>query len=235
MKRYRLFQPDKLRFAQTAAFALVAVGGFAYLAFTCVSAIKEAMNGVDPVKHDQAILQQVHPSTNPNVPVEQRIAEREALIAQLTDPKTIQAQKQLLASLYDEQGLSFLSGDRLGLAEQSFQTALALDQTHPEYSSDLAGLYARAAVRQSETDPKVRLLKNSSQYYQTAAAYEPDSVKRAALVGKEADASYQLGQEELREPGSKASGILDLEKAKDLAGPGSKIALSVDQVLSQVR
>src|SRR5579871_860937 len=127
MKYHYRFTPRRVRMAGNAVLALFAVGGIAFLVSASMNAIRSATQEISPVQHDQAILQHEHPSGDPATPIDQRIAQREAIIAQLKDPAVKEGQQKILAVLYHERGASALAQGRLSDAEQSFQTALALD------------------------------------------------------------------------------------------------------------
>jgi tetratricopeptide (TPR) repeat protein len=210
--------------------AILAVGALTVVGNISVGIVKASVENTDERHHDEALLRNFTKEWNQNAPVEERIAKREELIAQLKDKAVIQGQRKSLAALYDEQGQLNLMASNFTVAEQSFQTASELDPKNSIYLSDMAELYAQVAVRQGAPDHKVELLKNSTEFFDNALNVENDESKRRELAGRAADVSYNLGREEMKVPGRQTEAIANLMKAKQLA-PGSQVARYADELI----
>lgn len=203
-------------------FALVAVGTSALSALLARENLRVA---------DAPVRREI-PRNDLFTPVEQRIAEHEAMIARLRDPVAVAEENKNLAVLYEELGKRSFEFAQLPRSEEAFQKCLALDPDNPRYLSDLAHLYAAAAVRQAERRQKLTLLRNSSRFWESAATNTPNEDQRRqyqqgaanALIGAARElSSVGLGNEARRE----------LERARSLAPIGSVEATQIDQLLDQ--
>lgn len=164
-------------------------------------------------------------------PVQQRIQAHEGLMARLKDPVARREEERHLASLYDELGKRDLTFKQLTNAESAFQRSLELDPDNPQYLSDLANLYANAAVRQAEADQKLNFYRSSTVCWESAATNAPDPNQRR---------TYQEGAAQVRIKAASlltAQGLsyearMELEKARSLA---PQLAAEIDTLLRGVR
>jgi tetratricopeptide (TPR) repeat protein len=165
--------------------------------------------------------------------VEQRIAEQEKLIKQLKSPEAKREEERNLAALYEELGNRSVSFNQLPRAEEAFLKSRTLDPDNPRYLTDLATLYAAAAVRQAESRQRVSLLRNSSQLFADAASVVSDPGMQAEYRNGAANALIGVASEFSR-AGQAMKAIRELNLARDLAVDGSTVEAKIDQMLNQV-
>jgi tetratricopeptide (TPR) repeat protein len=203
-------------------FALVAVGTSAVSALLA----RENLRMVD-----EPVRRQI-PRNDLFTPVEQRIRDHEAMIDRLKDPVAIAEENRNLAVLYEELGKRSFEFAQLPRSEEAYQKCLALDPDNPRYLSDLAQLYATAAVRQEETRQKLTLLRNSSRCWESAATNTPDAVQKREY--QQGAASALMGAaKELTIAGLSNEARRELERARSLAPIGSAVAHQIDSMLDQ--
>ncbi|HZH99477.1 MAG TPA: hypothetical protein VEX38_10940 [Fimbriimonadaceae bacterium] len=211
----------------TAIAILASVLGLASVSYLTVDTLLSRSSLKD---HDQYVLGRLS-DQDLFTPLEQRIAERERLIAKLKDPIEVKHQQRKLATLYEDLGKRSLNLGQLARAEQSFQKAHSLDPHNTAFLSQIANLYAMAAAKQTEHDQRLELWRSSTEHWQTAVSMELNPQKKKEYASSAASASYQLATE-FRSSGDREKARLELLRAKAWAPDNSRIRTQIDQMLS---
>lgn len=168
-----------------------------------------------------------------STPVEIRIRDRERLVTQLRDPVAIEVEKKKIAPLYNELGKKSFDMGQFSRAEESYQRSLTLDPDNPVTLGNLAGLYASAAVRQSEARQRLTLFRNASSYFQTARRVENNPTRRRQYETRAASSLYSVATE-LRRSGLNSEAVRELQRARTLASSDSALAEQIDQMLVNI-
>jgi hypothetical protein len=230
MRLIRQYRTDTAILLGKAILCIALVTSFVFLINMGTQLVRSVLDEPSDRDHDQRLLARLDGATT----LEEQIARRQEMLGMFRDKKIAAAERKELAVLYDREGQQFLSTGNLLAAEENFHNAKDLDPKNPDYCSELAQLYAQAALNEAQA-PKFQLLRNSEQSYEDAANRASDSGLRQKYSYNAASQSFNLGQEELKVPdsASKAEGLSALQKAKSLAPPGSPLAQQADDLLSQ--
>lgn len=158
-------------------------------------------------------------------PVEQRIAEREAYIKQLHNPRSIEREKTILAGLYSELGEKSQSLGRLPHAEMALQKASTLNPNDPRHQERLAGLYEAASKRADSAEQRALLLSQAADTWIVARSLAPrqegsrlvESAVQAHMASAQAWISAGSSQRAKQELNRAAALAPDNEEVRNLA------------------
>ncbi len=224
--------PRLLSFMSRLGVSICVFGAVLCLGAVSVSTLNNVLARQALSASDEPVRTQLN-RTDIFTPVEQRIRDRENMIARLRNPVAIREEQRQLAPLYEEFGKKNLDLGQFARAEQAYQRATNLDPDSAKYSGDLAQLYALAAVRQSEARQRLMLLRNSSDYFQAAATTEENPDRKRQYQDGAATALYSTATE-LRQSGLNSEALRELQKARQIVRAGSPLANQIDSMLSQL-
>lgn len=222
-----------LEFLGRLGVSIAVFGSALALASVSASTLVSVLGGQKTVDRDSSVRQQLDDSTDLFTPVEMRIQHREAMIAKLSDPVVAQTEKKKLAPLYNELGKRNFDLGQFARAEESYQRSLAVDPENPITLGNLAGLYASAAVRQSESRQRLTLFRNASSYFVSARTVENNPGRKRQYETRAASSLFSVATE-LQRSGLNSEAIRELQRARTLAPMDSPLAAQIDQMLSRM-
>ncbi len=213
--------------------SVAVLGSALVLASVSVSSAVTLLNRQEAVADDRDLRQKLADQNDVFTPIEVRIQNREQLVAQLRDPVAIEVERKRIAPLYNELGKKSFDLGQFARAEESYQRSLSLDPENPVTLGSLAGLYASAAVRQSEARQRLTLLRNASSYFQTARRVENNPTRRRQYETRAASSLFSVATE-LRRSGLNSEAVRELQRARTLAPTDSPLAQQIDQMLTTI-
>lgn len=219
-----------LEFLGRLGVSVAVLGSALALATISTSTALAILSGNGAVSEDLSVRNKLEDHTDLFTPVETRIKQREQLIAQLKDPNAVETERRKLAPLYNELGKKSFDLGQFARAEESYQRSLAADPKNPTTLSNLAGLYASAAVRQSESRQRLTLFRNASDYFQSARTVENNPSRKRQYETHAASSLFSAANE-LKRSGMNSEAIRELQRARALVTSDSPLALQIDQML----
>jgi hypothetical protein len=212
------------------AVTVAAIGSITFVFCSVASLIGATLTEARDRQSDQTIVQKLN--NDPSGPsIDAAIARRTQLITYLKSKSFAEDQKHKLAYLYERKGKLCLERGHDLQAEESFQTASDLDPKNPQFVGDMASLYEAAATSQPEMEPRLQLMRSSSQYYQDAMARGASDARRVEYSSRAARTSYALAKEEFKDPELRSHGEADLAQAQMLAPAGTQLAKHIENFL----
>lgn len=222
-----------LEFLGRLGVSIAVLGSALALASVSVSSAVEVLNRQEVVADDQSIRQKLNDSNDLFTPVETRIQMREQLIEKLRDPVAVAAERKKLAPLYNELGRKSFDLGQFARAEESYQRSLAVDPDNTVTLGNLAGLYASAAVRQSERRQRLTLFRNASNYFETARTREINPNRKRQFEANAASSRFSIAAE-LRRSGMNSEAIRELQRARALVPNDSPLAAQINRMLNSI-
>ncbi|MCC7436098.1 MAG: tetratricopeptide repeat protein [Methanoregulaceae archaeon] len=222
-----------LEFLSRLGVSIAVLGSALVLASVSVTSVVEVMNRQEVVADDLTIRQQLANGNDIFTPVETRIQEREQLIGKLRDPIAAASERKRLAPLYNELGRKSFDLGQFARAEESFQRSLAVDPDNTVTLGNLAGLYASAAVRQSERRQRLTLFRNASNYFETARTREINPNRKREFEVNAASSRFSVATE-LQRSGLNNEAIRELQRARALVPNDSPLAAQINRMLSSI-
>jgi len=185
--RKPLLKPETKVFLGRLFLTLAVVGTLVALALVGIDAMTKAYSRAELQRRDEETVARIT-SVDSNLPVEEQIARRQALINTLKDQVTVSEQKRQLAVLYQKLAMQsdFIQ------AESALKKSIELDPDNADYYSHLGNLYASEALRRQNDDDKLNCLINGAQNWQMAADRADDKKKESYDKGAAA-AAYNCG------------------------------------------
>lgn len=222
-----------LEFLGRLGVSIAVLGSALALASVSVSSAVEVLNRQEVVADDQSIRQRLNDGNDIFTPVETRIQMREQLIEKLRDPVAVAAERKKLAPLYNELGRKSFDLGQFARAEESYQRSLAVDPDNTVTLGNLAGLYASAAVRQSERRQRLTLFRNASNYFETARTREINPNRKRQFEANAASSRFSIAAE-LRRSGMNSEAIRELQRARALVPNDSPLAAQINRMLNSI-
>src|SRR4051812_35237452 len=100
MRLIQQYQPNRTQFIIRVITACVTIGCLVSICNISIAVYKSMTSNKEQVNRDQIVLSSFDRLRDATLPIEQRIANHEALIVQLRNPKNVADQRRILASLY---------------------------------------------------------------------------------------------------------------------------------------
>lgn len=203
--RRPLLSPDQSAFIRRVLVILGSMTVLAVLVIYGVRSLGQAIGRFADEQEQQRIRVQLA-EMNGARPVADQIAEYErALAGPLTDAVSRGLVIRDLAILYERRGQELEAVSDLGGAERHYLRAVELDPANPLFHTDLAAVYARAALESAGVEDRVYLLEKSGGHWEEAARLaESRSRGDAAKYRTAAANAYERIAGELRATGQAA-------------------------------
>lgn len=222
-----------LEFLGRLGVSVAVLGSALALGSVSVTTALTLLNRQEVVADDLDLRHKLADQHDAFTPIEVRIENRERLVAQLRDPVTKAVERKRTAPLYNELGKKSFDLGQFARAEEAYHRSLTLDPDNPVTLGNLAGLYASAAIRQSEARQRLTLLRNASTYFQSARTVENNPTRRRQYETRAASSLFSMATE-LSRSGLNTEAIRELQRARTLAPSDSPLAQQIDQMLTNI-
>lgn len=226
-------KPETQRFLHRLWLTVLIVGSLIALLVVSGWAINAAYARGERQREDQDVLEKL--KDQPTLSVEERIQEREAVLAKLQDSVSKEEERRVLAGLYEEQGKKRISEGRQDEAEASFRRAIDLDPLNPVYPADLALLFGLAA-RDADNDraAQIQLWRESCSHWLKALSLEGKVEFRTAYAQSATDAAISAC-ELMTDPKLRADGLAFLADVRRQMPVGSRTLDQLDRAAAALR
>jgi hypothetical protein len=197
-------------------------------------------------EHDDEVLR-LSSKEPPQKALPALIAQKEQVLKELRNEKTIRQVSAELAKLYEEKGENSiasagqyeLKGNRgladsqLVLAEDSYRHAIEFAPSNALYYANLARLFYKVSRQQKDLEIRCGLLRTATTEYQGAVDRVP--VNQKGPLSDEAAAKWlELAKLELTVPKHRMDAASDLQKGLRLAPAGSAVYADITRTIQSI-
>jgi eukaryotic-like serine/threonine-protein kinase len=169
--------------------SLVVLGTLMVVIIVGVSALSNTYARMKAEDQDRLVVEQLR-KIPANLPLDQRIAQTEAVIRQMRSEVAIKDAKKQLSVLYEQLGKQRMQANNLVGAEESFKNAVDQAPDDATLCTNLADLYGRQASVERDLMQRQALWQRAAEWWKYAAELEPRQSYKATYRVSAATAIY---------------------------------------------